>query len=63
MKATITVKDRKEADAIRAALDDPVVRAQVVVVGTLKSLPSDRARQRVLAFVQDSLDEQQGGAA
>jgi hypothetical protein len=63
VKASIEVKDRKEADAIRTALDDPVVRAQVVIVGTLKALPSDRARARVLAFVQDSLDEAKGGAA
>lgn len=62
MKASIEVKDRKEADAIRTALDDPVLRAQVVIVGTLKALPSDRARQRVLAFVTDTLAEEQGGA-
>lgn len=57
MKASIAVKDRKEADAIRSALEDPVVRAQVVVVGTLLQLPSVRARQRVLTFVSDSLAE------
>jgi hypothetical protein len=62
MKASIIVKDRKEADAIRAGLEDPAVRAHVVILGTLKQLPSDRARARVLAFVRDSLDEQ-GGAA
>lgn len=58
MKATITVKDRKEADAIRAALAEEETRAQVVVLGMLLSLPSDRARARVLAFVRDHLDEE-----
>lgn len=59
MKATIQVKDRKEADAIRRALDDPTVRAFVLVMGALSTLPSDRAKQRVLGFVADSLAEEQ----
>jgi hypothetical protein len=63
VKATIEVKDRKEADAIRVGLADPVMRAQVVILGTLSQLPSDRARTRVLAFVQDSLNEQQQDGA
>jgi hypothetical protein len=62
MKATFEVKDRKEADAIRAGLEDPVVRAQVVILGTLKQLPSVKAQVRVLTFVKEMLDEQ-GGAA
>lgn len=56
MKATIEVKDRKEADLIKAALDDPTTRAFVQVVGALLPL-SPRARQRVMAFVTDKLDE------
>jgi hypothetical protein len=56
MKATIEVKDRKEADAIRTALEDPVVRAQVVVVGTLKAL-TPKAQARVLLFAKDTFEE------
>lgn len=56
MKASIEVKDRKEADAIRTALEDPVIRTSVVICGLL--LPfSERARKRVLTFVMDKLDE------
>jgi hypothetical protein len=57
MKANIEVKDRKEAEAIRAGLDDPATRAFVVVMGALSTLPSDRARKRVMLFVQDYFDE------
>jgi len=57
VKATIEVKDRKEADAIRTGLDDPTVRAFVVMMGVLKELPSDRARVRVLRYVQDYFEE------
>jgi hypothetical protein len=60
MKATIEVKDRKEADYIRAALDDPVMRAQVVILGALTKLPSDRARKRVLQYVMDYFEENPG---
>lgn len=60
MKTTIDVKDRKEGDAIRTALADPIIRAQVVIVGTLQELPSDRSRQRVLYFVRDALEEAAG---
>lgn len=57
MKANIEVSDRKEADAIRTGLDDPAVRAFVVVMGILLPL-SERARRRVLTYVTDRLDEQ-----
>jgi len=60
MKANIEVKDRREAEYIRSGLDDPVTRAQVVVLGALRSLPSDRARKRVLQFVTDYFDENSG---
>ena len=56
MKATIEVKDRKEAETIRAGLGDPVMRAFVVVMGALTSLPNDRARMRLLDFVRDSFE-------
>ena len=57
MNASITVRDRKEADTIRRALKEPDVRAFVLVIGTLLPLPSDRARMRVLNFVRDQLAE------
>jgi hypothetical protein len=58
MKTAIDVADRKEAAQIRRALADPQVRAFVQVMGELLALPSDRARERVLRFVDDTLDEQ-----
>lgn len=58
MKAYIDVADREEAEQFRRALVDPQVRAFVKVMGTLLSLPSDRARERVLRFVDDKLDEE-----
>jgi hypothetical protein len=60
MKANIDVKDRREAEYIRTALEDPMMRAQVVVLGALRSLPSDRARKRVLQFVMDYFEEHPG---
>lgn len=57
MKATLDVKDRREADAIRSGLEDPAVRAYVVVMGVLSELPTQRAKRRVLQYVADLLDE------
>lgn len=57
MKTSIDVADRKEAEAIRRALADPEVRTFVKVMGTFLALSSDRARERVLRFVDDHLDE------
>lgn len=57
MKTSIEVKDRREGDAIRAGLEDPVTRAIVVVTGLLLGLPTDRARRRVLDYVTDRLAE------
>lgn len=55
----IEVKDKGEADAITTALNDPATRAFVVIVGSL--LPfGDRARTRILNFVNDTLDEDAG---
>jgi len=56
VKATIEVKDRKEADAIRIALADPVVYASVVIIGLLKPF-SKRAQTRILTYVTDKMDE------
>jgi hypothetical protein len=58
MKALIEVKSRQEGDAIRSALEDKEMRAMAVVLGTLRSLTTDRVRKRVLEFALDKLDEQ-----
>lgn len=57
MKASIEVENRNEADAIRTGLEDPATRAFVVVMGALATLPSDRARKRVLQYVTDYFHE------
>lgn len=57
MKAAIQVSDKKEAELIRAGLDDGAARAIVQVMGVLLSLPSNRVRKRVLSFVADSFNE------
>lgn len=61
MKASLEVQSRREGDAIRAGLEDPVMRAMVTITGALKELPSDRARERVMRYVADMLDESNGG--
>jgi len=53
----IQVKDIEEARQIRLGLSDPAVKAFVCVMGTLSTLSSKRAKQRVLAFVNDHFDE------
>lgn len=58
MKANIEVKSREEGNALKAGLNDPVLRAMVTTVGVLMSLPTDRARRRVLEYVADRLDEE-----
>lgn len=57
MKTTIEVKDRREGELVKAGLEDPAVKAFVVVMGALSQLPSDRARKRVMEFVTDKLEE------
>ena len=57
MNIRISVANRREGEQIRAGLADPQVRVFVKVMGTLRSLPSDRSRERVLRFVIDKLDE------
>jgi hypothetical protein len=55
-KIEIDVDSEQQADAIKAALTDPEMRAFAVVVGLL--LPhTPRARRRILMFVEDQLDE------
>lgn len=56
MKATVEVKDRREAEAVRVGLEDPAVRAFVIIMGVLLPLTS-RQRARVMQYVTDKLDE------
>jgi hypothetical protein len=63
MKATIEVKDRREAALVQTAMEDPAVRAFTIVMGALLQLPSDRARQRVLGYVKDKFEEDAAAAA
>lgn len=58
MKTTIEVKDRKEGEAIKAGLEDPAVRAFVVITGLLLPL-SKRAQTRIMHYVKDHFDEQE----
>jgi O-methyltransferase involved in polyketide biosynthesis len=52
MNVSIPVKDKKEGEVIRRGLEDPEVRAMVVISGVMADLPQD-AQARVLRFVQD----------
>jgi len=63
MKATIDVASRKEAELIRAGLNDPATMAFVQVMGALLALPTNRARARVLNYVADKFDEEAGPEA
>lgn len=57
MRVYIDVADKEEGGQIREGLKDPEVRAFVRICGTLKQLPSDRSRERVLRYVVDSIEE------
>lgn len=59
MKTTVDVRDRREAQYVRAGLEDPHVRAFVVTMGILAGLPTDADRRRVVAFVSDTLASRQ----
>lgn len=61
MKVAIEVETREQAGMVKTAMADCTVRAFVLVSGALLSLPSDRARRRVLALIQDRLDEEATG--
>ena len=56
MFTRIEVKNRKEAENLRRGLARPDVRAFVLTMGILDTLPSDRARERVLRFIADRQD-------
>lgn len=58
LRITVEVENRDQARAIEAALTRDDVRAFAITVGALDTLPSDRARARVLRFVADRLDEE-----
>ena len=57
METSIEVEHRKEGEQIRLGLSDPAVRAFVRMMGTLSTLKSQRAKERVLTFVKDHFDE------
>lgn len=60
MKATITVDNKIEQQAIELALADPATRAFVTIIGIL--LPcTERTRARVMNFVTDKLEEESNG--
>jgi len=52
MKTTIDVENRREADAIKIGLDDPVMRAMVMVTGVLVSL-SERDQAQVMGYISE----------
>jgi hypothetical protein len=60
MKISIEVKSRREAEAMRRGLDDSAVRAFVLVMGVLLALPTKRAQRRVLEYVADRIEEENG---
>jgi hypothetical protein len=55
----LEVKDKAEGENIARALNDPMTRAFVVIVGALLPL-GDRARTRVLSFINDKVNEDLG---
>jgi hypothetical protein len=56
MKTPIEVSNRREGKLIKAGLDDAQTRALVKIQGALAPL-TDRAKLRVLRFVEDHFDE------
>lgn len=58
-RITIEVKDEHEGERIQLALADPTMRALIVTVGLLLPM-TDRQRRRVLAYVNDKLEEERG---
>ena len=58
MKAAIEVANKKEAEFIRIALDDPTMRVFVTIMGALGSLHNDALRTRVLTFVNEYFAEE-----
>ena len=63
MDYIITVDSLEEGERISAGLEDPAVRAFVVVSGVLSALPTDRARERVLSYFWDRAAEERDNTA
>ena len=59
MKVSLEVRDKQEAAQLRTVWEEPMGRAFINVVGALLPL-GDRARTRVLEYVNDALDEDAG---
>jgi hypothetical protein len=57
VKATVEVQNRHEADAVKAALGDPAIKAFVVVIGALQTLQDDE-KARCLGYVKDWINYQ-----
>lgn len=56
-KVSVMAKNKVEAKAIQVAMNDPAVHAFVVVIGILNELPTDRARARVLRYVEEMMND------
>ena len=61
MQINVDDVTEEQARAIETALTDKVFKAQAIMMGVLSTLPSDRARRRILRFIQDKLDEDSSG--
>jgi len=57
IKIRVDVPSKQHAKAIEAGLERPDVRAFVLAVGLFDALPSDRARERVLRFLMDYVND------
>jgi hypothetical protein len=62
MKAAIEVENRAEGDRIKRALGDEATRAFVNTMGALLPL-APKARDRVLRFVTETLEDGDGQAS
>ena len=57
IKIRVDVPSKQHAKAIEAGLERPDVRAFVLAVGLFDALPSDRARERVLRYLNDYVSD------
>lgn len=51
MKATVEVKDRAEGKVVAKALEDPEMKALVLISGAIEQVQGPEGRARVLAWV------------
>jgi len=56
MKRSVNVKTHAEGDALVRSMEDPTMRAAIVIGGVLRELPTATQRT-VLAFVQATLPQ------